>query len=155
MANVIQLRRDTEANWISADPILAEGEIGVANDCSVLPLVKYKMGDGINNWNNLAYFNDLSDYVDDAQTYASEALNAASEALNAASSASTSATNAAASAASSAQQALLAQTNGLYLPADNLTITYNADGTVNTVSNGSITKRITYTNGVATAVTTV
>lgn len=59
------------------------------------------------------------------------------------------------SAASAAQQALLAQTNGLYLPADNLTITYNADGTVNTVSNGSITKRITYTNGVATAVTTV
>lgn len=60
-----------------------------------------------------------------------------------------------ASATSAAQQALLAQTNGLYLPADNLTITYNADGTVNTVSNGSITKRITYANGVATAVTTV
>lgn len=51
-----------------------------------------------------------------------------------------------------AAQALLAQTNGLYLPADNLTITYNANGTVNTVSNGTITKTIGYTNGIATSV---
>ena len=37
--------------------------------------------------------------------------------------------------------------------ADNLTITYNANGTVNTVSNGTVTKTIGYTNGVATSVT--
>ena len=44
---------------------------------------------------------------------------------------------------------------GLYLPEDNLSITYNADGTVNTVSNGTLTKRITYNNGVAVGVATI
>ena len=28
MASIIQLRRDTAANWTAADPILAEGELG-------------------------------------------------------------------------------------------------------------------------------
>lgn len=50
-------------------------------------------------------------------------------------------------------QANLAITNGLFVSADNLIITYNANGTVNTVSNGTITKTIGYTNGLATSVT--
>lgn len=102
-------------------------------------------------------------------TKAAEAAASADEAAASETNAKTSETNAAASelsalgyknsAQSSAEtataQAILAQTNGLYLPADNLTITYNADGTVNTVSNGTITKRITYSNGVATAISAV
>lgn len=51
-------------------------------------------------------------------------------------------------------QANLILNGGLpFLNADNLTITYNANGTVNTVSNGTVTKTIGYTNGVATSVT--
>lgn len=102
-------------------------------------------------------------------TKAAEAAESATEAAQSESNAKTSETNSATSEAAAleyknsaqassviaTEQATLAQTNGLYLPADNLTITYNADGTVNTVSNGTITKRITYSNGVATAISAV
>jgi hypothetical protein len=50
MAVQIQLRNDTAANWVSANPTLAQGEMGVENDTS-----KYKIGDGTNSWNNLNY----------------------------------------------------------------------------------------------------
>jgi hypothetical protein len=46
----IQLRRDTAANWTSANPTLAEGEMGLETDTS-----KYKIGDGATAWNSLAY----------------------------------------------------------------------------------------------------
>lgn len=62
---------------------------------------------------------------------------------------------AAAQAAIAAAQAELVIGRGLYLPEDNLSITYNADGTVNTVSNGTLTKRITYSNGIAVSVATI
>jgi hypothetical protein len=55
----IQLRRDTVANWISANPILAQGEVGVELDTE-----KAKLGDGASGWNSLSYFignPDLSD----------------------------------------------------------------------------------------------
>lgn len=52
-------------------------------------------------------------------------------------------------------QADLILGRGLYLPEDNLSIAYNPDGTVNTVSNGVITKKITYSNGVAISVATI
>lgn len=44
------LKNDTSANWTSNNPILLKGEIGIATD-----LNKIKIGDGTNNWNNLAY----------------------------------------------------------------------------------------------------
>jgi len=50
MAVQIQLRNDTAAAWTSANPILAEGEIGIENDTKLI-----KVGDGINNWNDLEY----------------------------------------------------------------------------------------------------
>lgn len=50
MAVQIQLRRDTTANWTSANPILASAEIGVETDTG-----KFKMGDGSTVWNSLAY----------------------------------------------------------------------------------------------------
>jgi len=50
MAQQIQLRRGTLAEWTSANPILAEGEIGVELDTS-----KLKMGDGIQNYLALSY----------------------------------------------------------------------------------------------------
>jgi len=52
MATRIQLRRDTEANWTSNDPILAEGEVAISLD-----LEKIKIGDGSSSWSELDYIN--------------------------------------------------------------------------------------------------
>ena len=49
MANRIQLRRDTTANWNSVDPVLADGEPGydiVTNEI--------RIGDGSNTWSQLS-----------------------------------------------------------------------------------------------------
>jgi len=46
----IQFRRDTAANWTSADPTLAQGELGLETDTG-----KYKIGDGSTAWTSLAY----------------------------------------------------------------------------------------------------
>jgi len=43
-------RKDTAANWTAANPILLSGEIGYETDTK-----KFKIGDGITNWNSLAY----------------------------------------------------------------------------------------------------
>jgi hypothetical protein len=51
MAIQIQLRRDTGANWSSANPILAQGEIGENLDNQLI-----KIGDGINTWSSLDYY---------------------------------------------------------------------------------------------------
>ncbi|QDR80235.1 collagen-like protein [Sporomusa termitida] len=53
MADIIQLRRDTEANWTAVNPVLAQGEIGIAID---LVPPKMKIGNGINVWNAIDYF---------------------------------------------------------------------------------------------------
>lgn len=45
-----QMRRDTAANWSSANPVLGQGELGL--DTSVL---RFKIGDGVTVWNSLAY----------------------------------------------------------------------------------------------------
>src|SRR5690349_7099963 len=51
MAVRIQLRRDTAANWVSENPVLAEGEIGFETNTS-----QFKIGDGVNGWLSLDYF---------------------------------------------------------------------------------------------------
>lgn len=51
MAKRLQLRRDTESNWVSNNPVLALGELGYATDTDVL-----KIGDGSTSWNSLDYF---------------------------------------------------------------------------------------------------
>jgi hypothetical protein len=50
MATRIKLRRDTEANWTSVNPILAAGEPGLETDTG-----KIKYGDGTSRWNSLEY----------------------------------------------------------------------------------------------------
>ena len=34
MADLIQIRRDTAANWTSVNPTLAQGELGIETDTS-------------------------------------------------------------------------------------------------------------------------
>lgn len=50
MANRIQFRRDTKANWASVNPVLMEGEIGLETDTNHI-----KIGDGSTAWNSLDY----------------------------------------------------------------------------------------------------
>lgn len=50
MAQKIQLRTDTAANWTSANPVLAEGEMAVESNTA-----KFKLGNGVTAWNALAY----------------------------------------------------------------------------------------------------
>jgi|SRR5689334_18064643 len=53
MATRIQIRRDTGANWASANPVLSDGEIGIEKDATP---IKFKIGDGTTTWNSLDYF---------------------------------------------------------------------------------------------------
>ncbi len=55
MAKQIQIRRDTAANWTAANPVLAQGEIGIELDGLGTPLVLQKIGDGVTVWNSLPY----------------------------------------------------------------------------------------------------
>ena len=57
MATLIQFRRDTTANWVSSNPTLAQGELGLEIDTH-----NYKIGNGSDAWNSLAY-NQLSPEV--------------------------------------------------------------------------------------------
>lgn len=46
----IQMRNDTAANWVTANPVLLKGEIGVEIDTR-----KFKIGDGTAAWDTLKY----------------------------------------------------------------------------------------------------
>jgi Major tropism determinant N-terminal domain len=51
MPQTIQLRRDSTANWTSANTILHAGEPGV----ELSTPAKFKIGDGTTHWNDLPY----------------------------------------------------------------------------------------------------
>lgn len=55
----IQLRRDTAANWTSANPTLAAGELGLETDTA-----RYKIGNGSTAWTSLSYSSLPSNAVD-------------------------------------------------------------------------------------------
>jgi hypothetical protein len=50
MAIKVQFRRGTAAQWTSANPLLAEGEMGVELDTG-----RFKVGNGVGLWNALPY----------------------------------------------------------------------------------------------------
>jgi len=54
MATLIQIRRDSQANWISNNPVLAVGEMAYSTDEQ-----KLKVGDGSSDWSSLSYINAL------------------------------------------------------------------------------------------------
>ena len=51
----IIVRNDTEANWVSANPVLLKGEAGYCTDKLYL-----KFGDGSKKWNDLPNFGGQS-----------------------------------------------------------------------------------------------
>jgi len=50
MADRIQLRRDVSTNWITVNPILADGEVGLEQDTN-----QFKIGNGVSTWSSLPY----------------------------------------------------------------------------------------------------
>ena len=58
MADIIQIRRDTAANWTSANPTLAQGELGIETDT-----LKVKAGTGSTAWTSLGYLVDTGGYA--------------------------------------------------------------------------------------------
>ena len=68
MATRMQQRRGTAAQWISSNsgngPILNAGEIGWESDTN-----KFKIGDGINYWDDLSYFFDTTDTGGNLDSY--------------------------------------------------------------------------------------
>jgi hypothetical protein len=63
MAVQVQFRRGVASEWTNANPILAEGELGLELDSS-----KFKLGNGFAHWNNLLYtstFNITEDVLSD------------------------------------------------------------------------------------------
>jgi hypothetical protein len=50
MAVQIQLRNDTAAAWTSANPLLAQGEVGLELDTD-----RIKIGNGVDLWNDRPY----------------------------------------------------------------------------------------------------
>ena len=54
MATLIQIRRDTQANWTTNNPVLALGELAYSTDQQ-----KLKVGDGSSAWSALDYINAL------------------------------------------------------------------------------------------------
>lgn len=61
MAVRIQFRRGTAAEWTSANPVLAAGELGYETDTTQI-----KIGNGSTTWENLAYSAVSSSYIDNA-----------------------------------------------------------------------------------------
>ena len=62
MADKIQIRRDTAANWTSANPTLAQGELGLETDTGQL-----KAGTGTTAWTSLGYYT-LAGFTDPTYT---------------------------------------------------------------------------------------
>ena len=61
MPTKIQLRRGTAAQWTTANPLLASGEVGLETDTR-----KFKIGDGSTAWTTLAYSSVTSAAVEAA-----------------------------------------------------------------------------------------
>ena len=50
----LQIRHDTASNWITRNPVLAQGEYGLEADTFLI-----KIGDGVRDWEHLPYLNKL------------------------------------------------------------------------------------------------
>ncbi len=56
----IKLRKDLEANWVSANPVLLDGEISIVNAGS--KGLRIKLGNGTSKFNELQYLDEDSTF---------------------------------------------------------------------------------------------
>jgi len=117
MAVQIQMRRDTAANWASANPILASGELALETDTG-----KFKVGNGTSNWSSLTYTVNEQN----AEQFATNAETSAQAA--AASEGNAQAAQTAAEAAQTAAEAALDSFDDRYLGAKTSDPTLDNDG---------------------------
>lgn len=55
---LIQVRRGSQSDWLSQNPILSDGEFGFENDTNRL-----KIGNGSSNWKTLDYIGSVENYI--------------------------------------------------------------------------------------------
>lgn len=68
MTTQILIRRDSEADWTTNDPVLGEGEIGISLDVD-----NFKVGDGVSAWSGLTYYLPTSTVLTTATSLAGDA----------------------------------------------------------------------------------
>jgi len=73
MPQKIQLRRETAANWTSANPTLLAAEVGFETDTRL-----FKIGDGSTAWNSLAYRGSVTETLNNKTLGASNTINGGS-----------------------------------------------------------------------------
>ena len=76
MASIIQLRGGTAATWTTANPILAQKEMGIETDTN-----KIKLGDGTTAWTSLAYFETGEVTLSSSQVFTNKTITYASNTL--------------------------------------------------------------------------
>ena len=93
MATLIQIRRGTDAEWTSANPILSAGELALSTDLGTI-----KVGNGSSNWSSLEYItpidtDDLTEGISNLYFTNSRAIIATSDAISSASAAAVASAN--------------------------------------------------------------
>ena len=49
----VQFRRDTQENWLSSNPVLADGELGIVKDD--VGYINLKLGNGVSSFSQLPF----------------------------------------------------------------------------------------------------
>lgn len=70
----LKQKTDSKANWIANNTVLLKGEIGIESDT-----LKFKFGDGVTSWNQLAYAGFSSDELTDFEQRITEVTNKANK----------------------------------------------------------------------------
>jgi hypothetical protein len=78
MAIKVQFRRGSASEWTSANPLLAEGEMGLELDTG-----RFKVGTGLLNWNALSYASGIQGPTGPAGTNGTIGVNGATGATGA------------------------------------------------------------------------
>ena len=77
----LQIRHDTDQDWITRNPVLAEGEFGLETKADEPNHLLLKVGDGVRDWAHLPYLNNFDtsyfkyDSTSNEYTFSDEFLN--------------------------------------------------------------------------------